>query len=71
MKGFQNAAATQSLASTAESAVTDRKEKGLDHPLASACLSFPCHHPPEAGGWSQGHFNCSPVTVWMHWNALT
>lgn len=41
MKRFQYAAATQSLASTAESAVTDRKEKGLDHPLAPACLSFP------------------------------
>lgn len=37
MKSLQNAAATPSLASTAQSAVGDDKEKGLDHPLASAC----------------------------------
>lgn len=68
MKSFQSAAATQVLASTAQSAVTDHKEKGMDHLLASACLFFPWHHPPEAEGCPQGHFNHSPVTrcIGMH-----
>lgn len=38
------------------------KEKGLNHQLASAYLSFLWQQPPEAGIWPQGHFNCSPVT---------
>lgn len=71
MKTFQNAAAAQCLASSTQTAATDRKEKELDHLLAPASLSFPWHHPPEAGGWPQGHFNGSLVTDWMRWNALT
>lgn len=71
MKSFQNTSVTQSLASTTKSAVTDCQEKELGHPLASAWLSFPWHHSPEASGWFQGRLNYSLVTDWIHWNALT